>query len=223
MKKDIASMVSGSPLIRRVIDIFLAMINSDEYLYNEAWRVISTVPNIDKIPQYFYDKDIEVNNQEKEIRRLLFEHLSIRPRNDISGSLVLMSLVKDAERIGDYSKNIFEAGILYSGTIKDIAFYNKLVPIQKRIADNFPVLTKAFKNSEEKLALEILRNYVPIKRDCDTILTSLFKQEVSTNEAVVTAMLSRYFKRINSHISNIASGIVYPLNEIDFVSGDILE
>lgn len=216
-------MVEGSPLIRKVMDIFLSMIHSDEYLYNDAWKVICTEPNIDHIPQYFYDKDIEVNNQEKEIRRLIFQHLSIRPRNDISGSLVLMSLVKDAERIGDYSKNIFEAGILSRGTIKEIAFYNNLVPIQKRIADNFPLLSKAFKNSEEKLALEILKNYTPIKRDCDAILTSLFKREVSANEAVVTAMLSRYFKRINSHISNIASGLVYPLNEIDFVSGDILE
>jgi phosphate transport system protein len=217
------NMFHGPPLITKSINMFLDMIQADEYLYNEAWRVISTEPNIDKIPQYFYDKDIEVNNQEKEIRRLLFEHLSFRSRRDISGSLVLMSLIKDAERIGDYSKNIFEAGILYKGTIKDIKFYDRLVPTQKKIADNFPVLKEAFENSDEKLANEILKKYTPIKRDCDKILHELFEQEVSANEAVVTAMLSRYFKRINSHISNIASGIVYPLNEIDFVSGDILE
>jgi len=40
---------------------------------------------------------------------------------------------------------------------------------------------------------------------------------------VATALLSRYLKRINSHISNFATGIVYPLDEIDFVRGDILE
>ena len=216
-------MFQGPPLINKSINLFLDMISTDEYLYNEAWRVITTEANIDQIPQYFYDKDIEVNNQEKEIRRLLFEHLSFKSRRDISGSLVLMSLIKDAERIGDYSKNIFEAGILCKGTIKDIKFYERLIPTQKKIADNFPVLTKAFKNSDEKFANEILRKYTPIKRDCDKILHELFEQEVSANEAVVTAMLSRYFKRINSHISNIASGIIYPLNEIDFVSGDILE
>lgn len=223
MNIGILNMFQGPPLIKKSIDLFLDMINADEYLYNEAWRVISTEANIDKIPQYFYDKDIEVNNQEKEIRRLLFEHLSFRSRRDISGSLILMSLIKDAERIGDYSKNIFETGILCHGTIKGIKFYNRLVPTQKRIADNFPVLINAFKNSDEDLANEILRKYTPIKRDCDKILHELFEQEVSANEAVVTAMLSRYFKRINSHISNIASGIIYPLNEIDFVSGDILE
>ena len=219
----IFNMFQGPPLIQKSIDLFLDMISADEFLYNEAWRVITTEANINQIPQYFYDKDIEVNNHEKEIRRLLFEHLSFKSRRDISGSLVLMSLIKDAERIGDYSKNIFEAGILCQCTIKDIKFYERLIPTQKKIADNFPVLTKAFKNSDEKLVNEILRKYTPIKRDCDKILHELFEQEVSANEAVVTAMLSRYFKRINSHISNIASGIIYPLNEIDFVSGDILE
>jgi phosphate uptake regulator len=216
-------MFRGSALIRKAIDLFIEMINGDEYLYNEAWRVISTEENIDHIPQYFYDKDIEVNNQEKEIRRLLFEHLSIRPKHDVSGCLALMSLIKDAERIGDYSKNIFESGILYQGTIKNIKYFDRMAPTQKKIAESFPVLSKAFRNSDEKLAREILRNYAPIKRDCDKILNELFEDEVTPNEAVVTAMLSRYFKRINSHISNIASGIIYPLNEIDFVRGDILE
>ncbi|MFC2012300.1 PhoU domain-containing protein, partial [Chloroflexota bacterium] len=163
--------------------------------------------NIDHIPQSFYDKDIEVNNKEKEIRRLLLEHLAINPGHDISDCLVLMSLVKDAERIGDYSRNIFEAGILYRGTIKDIRFYYRLFPTQKKIADNFPMLRKAFKNSDGKLAHEILKNYGVIKRDCDKTLNELFKQDVSTNEAVVTAILSRYFKRINSHVNNIASGL----------------
>ena len=223
MTSEIINMLRGSNLVKKAIDLFIKMINGDEYLYNEAWRVITTEDTIDHIPQSFYDKDIEVNNLEKEIRRLLFEHLSIRPGHDTSGCLALMSLIKDAERIGDYSKNIFEAGILFEGNIRNMKFYERMVPTQKKISDSLSVLAKAFKNSDIKLAEAILKNYKPVKRDCDKILNELFEQQVSPNEAVVTAMLSRYFKRINSHISNIASGIVYPLNEIDFVRGDILE
>lgn len=223
MASEIINMLRGSTLIKRALDEFVKMIGNCEYLYNEAWRVLSTQDDIEKIPQNFYDRDIEVNYQEKEIRRLLFEHLSIRPKHDISGSLVLMSLVKDAERIGDYSKNVFEAGILYKGTVKGIKFFDRIDTAQKTIAANFPVLKEAFKKSDEKLAKQILKNYTPIKRECDKILYALFDEKLSPNEAVVTAMLSRYFKRINSHVSNIASGIVYPLNEIDFVTGDILE
>ncbi len=223
MTREIIRILSGSSLVQKSIGMFIDMIKGDESLYNEAWRAITTEEKIEQIPQSFYDKDILINNLEKEIRKLLLEHLSLRPKHDLSGCLVLMSLIKDAERIGDYSKNIFEAGVLHGKSVTNLQFYDKLVPIQKRISENFPILAKAFKNSDEKLAVDILRHYKPVKRDCDKILHKLFEIEVSNNEAVVTAMLSRYFKRINSHVSNIASGIIYPLDEIDFVSGDILE
>ena len=87
MASEIINMLRGSTLIKKALEIFVQMIDSDEYLYNEAWRVITTQKTIERIPQYFYNKDIEVNEQEKEIRRLLFEHLSIRPKHDVSGIL----------------------------------------------------------------------------------------------------------------------------------------
>ncbi len=223
MASEIVNMLKGSTLIRKALKLFNDMLTNGEYLYNEAWQVLSTQDNIERIPQYFYDKDIEINNQEREIRRLLFEHLAIRPKHDVSGCLAMMSLIKDAERIGDYSKNIFEAGILYKGTIKGIKFFRRLATNQAMIAENFPKLREAFRKSDERLAKEILEKYTPIKRECDRVLSELFEEELSTNEAIVTAMLTRYLKRINSHVSNIASGLVYPLNEIDFVTGDILE
>ena len=91
------------------------MIANCEYLFNEAWRILTTQSKIEQIPQYFYDRDIEVNEQEKKIRRLLFEHLTINPQYDLSGALIIMSIIKDNERIGDYSKNLLEAGILLKG------------------------------------------------------------------------------------------------------------
>ena len=223
MTSEIFKMLRGKSLIKKALDEFISMIADCGYLYDEAWKILITEKSIEHIPQYFYNKDIEVNEQEKRIRKLLFEHLSINPRHDLSGALILMSLVKDAERIGDYSKNLLEAGILYRGNIKGMNFFNRLEVNQKRIADNFPILKKAFQESDEKLAKQILNSYTPIKRECDKVLNDIFEEKLSPNEAVVAALLTRYFKRINSHMSNIASGIVYPLDEIDFVTGDILE
>ncbi len=178
---------------------------------------------IDQTKQLFYDKDISVNKGEREIRRMLVEHLSIHPRHDISGSLVMMSLVKDAERIGDYSKNIFEVGIMLEGKVKEMKYLERLSSLHRKIADRFPQLKTAFLESDTNIARKILKEYAPIKGECNGILRDLFSEELSTREAVATALLSRYLKRINSHMSNIASGIVYPLDQIDFVRGDILE
>ena len=223
MTSEIARMFQRTALMKKALDEFVSMIANCEYIYNETWKIVTGQNSIDKIPQYIYDKDIEVNEQEKKIRKLLLEHLSINPQHDLSGALALMSLIKDAERIGDYSKNLLEAGILYKGSIDDMKFFDQLQVNQKKIADNFPALKKAFQESDEALAKLILKSYTPIKRACDKLLYDIFEEKLSTNEAVVTALLTRYLKRVNSHVSNIASGIIYPLNEIDFVTGDILE
>ncbi|MFC1949981.1 PhoU domain-containing protein [Chloroflexota bacterium] len=213
----------GAPLMKKALNMFGDMLGNCDYLLTQAWETSATQDVIDRIPQSFYDVDIATNNQEREIRQLLLEHLSLHPTHDTSGCLALMSLVKDAERIGDYAKNIFEVAVLNKGTIKDIKYFERISAAEQRIASQLPLLKQAFMESDEKLAEEILKNYTPIKRECDYMLQDLYKDQLSTQEAVATALLSRYLKRINSHLSNIASGIIYPLNEIDFVRGDILE
>jgi len=58
MTNELMDMLRGSPLIKKAIELFIDMISGDEHLYNEAWRVISTEENIERIPQSFYDKSI---------------------------------------------------------------------------------------------------------------------------------------------------------------------
>ena len=223
MLKQVMALWKSESFMKRVVEKFGEMISDDEYLFTCAWEVFMGQAVIDQIKQPFYDKDISVNNGEREIRRMLVEHLSLHPRHDISGSLVMMSLVKDAERIGDYSKNIFEVGIMLEGKVKEMKYLERLASLHRKIADRFPQLKMAFLESDANIAGEILKGYAPIKGECNNILRDLFSEQLSTREAVATALLSRYLKRINSHMSNIASGIIYPLDQIDFVRGDILE
>ena len=223
MLKQVMALWKSESFMKRVVEKFGEMISDDEYLFTCAWEVFMGQAVIDQIKQPFYDKDISVNNGEREIRRMLVEHLSLHPRHDISGSLVMMSLVKDAERIGDYSKNIFEVGIMLEGKAKEMKYLERLASLHRKIADRFPQLKMAFLESDTNIARKILKEYAPIKGECNGILRDLFSEELSTREAVATALLSRYLKRINSHMSNIASGIIYPLDQIDFIRGDILE
>ena len=76
---------------------------------------------------------------------------------------------------------------------------------------------------DEVKAREILKDYKIIKEECNKILHDLFSEDLPAREAVTTALLSRYLKRINSHMSNIASGVILPMDKIDFVRGDLLE
>jgi len=223
MLKEIVALWKGETFMEKVVGEFGGMLSDDEYLYTLAWEAFLGRADIEQIQKPFYDKDISINKREREIRRMLAEHLSINPRQDISGCLAMMSLVKDAERIGDYSKNIFEIAIVLQGVFEDMKYLERLSSIQKRIADRFPLLKGAFLESDEDAAKRILDDYGAIKAECNKILSDLLSEEMPTREAVATTLLSRYLKRINSHMSNIASGLVYPLDQIDFVRGGILE
>jgi phosphate uptake regulator len=223
MLRQIITLWKGESFIKRVIEGFGEMLSDLEYLYTHVWDAFIGKLVIDEVRQPFYDKDGAVNRHEREIRRMLAEHLSIHPRHDISGCLVMMSLVKDAERIGDYSKNMFEVAVMLEGIAQEMKYFERLSSPQRKIADRFPLLRKAFLESDEHAAKKILKDYTPIKGECNKILSYLLSEELSTREAVATALLSRYLKRINSHMSNIASGIVYPLDQIDFVRGGLLE
>ncbi|MCK4249380.1 MAG: phosphate uptake regulator PhoU [Candidatus Omnitrophica bacterium] len=223
MLKEIIAAWKGKSFMNKVVETFGRMLADAEYVFNHAWEVVMGQAMIDEIKGPLHDKDAAVNEHERAIRRMLAEHLSINPAQDISGCLAMMSLVKDAERIGDYSKNIFDLGVMLQGTIKDIKYLDRLSDIHERITKNFPLLIRAYLDSNAIIADEILKDYAPIKEECNKILQDLFEDELSTRESVATALLSRYLKRINSHVSNIASGIVYPLDKLDFVKGGLSE
>jgi len=210
--------------MRTIIAKFGEMLVKDEWLFNQSWATIDGTPDLGQVKQPFYDEDRAVNAIEQDIRRMLAEHLSVHSAPDIPGTLVLMSLVKDAERIGDQSKNIFELGIMLRDVeMPKMKYYDRLVATRKQLLENFPPLRQAFAESDETFATEVLKSYETIKDACTSILKNLVNDDLPTKEAVASALLSRYLKRVNSHMSNIASGLTNPLDQIDFVRGSILE
>ncbi|UCF05304.1 MAG: phosphate uptake regulator PhoU [bacterium] len=217
MLREIIAIWKDHGFMKDVVEKFAEMLGDAEYVFGHAWGSFIGQMVIEEMRQHIYDKDIAINENEREIRRMLAEHLSINPKQDVSGCLVMMSLIKDAERIGDYSKNIFELAVMFEGETKEMKYMDRLSTIQENIFNNFEPLRRAFLESDEDLANEVLKSYPQIKDECKNMLKDLFSDALSVKEAVSTTILSRSFKRINSHICNIASGMVYPMHKIDFV------
>ena len=72
------------------------------------------------------------------------EHLSINPGRDVPGCLALMSLVKDAERMGDYAKNIFGLAEELGEAQLEYKHISALAGIHAQIAENLPKLKAAY-------------------------------------------------------------------------------
>jgi phosphate transport system protein len=58
----------------------------------------------EEVKDSIYTRDQSVNELERSIRRKILRHLTIHPGDDVAACLALMSVAKDAERIGDYCK-----------------------------------------------------------------------------------------------------------------------
>jgi len=221
MLKEMIILWKSKGLMRKVVEEFGEMLNDDGYIFSQAWRAFENSELAEELTKPVHDRDRAVNEREREIRRMLLEHLAMTGGQDSSGCLVMMSLVKDAERIGDYSKNIFDLALLLDKSAPQMKYFGRFSELQGKLGFHLKNVQKAFLGEDELLAQKILDDYAPLKEECSKLLEDLFADELPTREAVATTLLSRYFKRINSHVSNIASGLVYPLDQIDFVRGDI--
>ncbi|MBD3390499.1 MAG: hypothetical protein GF418_00660 [Chitinivibrionales bacterium] len=223
MFKELVRLWKDSGIMTKAVGSFGSMLEDCAYVFQRSWKVVSGELTVEGEKDEIHGRDRRVNQKERDIRRLLLEHLTMNPGQDASGCLALMSVVKDAERIGDYSKNIFDLALVNNGRIGTLRHQKDIATIQQRVESNLVTLKGAFVDSDDNRAREILATYQESKEQCNKILHALFTEDMPKQEALITVLLVRYLKRVNSHVSNVASAIIYPLDKIDFVRGGLLE
>ncbi|MCB7130307.1 MAG: PhoU domain-containing protein, partial [Candidatus Brocadiales bacterium] len=62
--------------------------------------------DISEIAIDIYKMDKQINAYERDVRKKVMTHLAVTGSADLVSGLVLVSVVIDIERIGDYTKNI---------------------------------------------------------------------------------------------------------------------
>ncbi|MCF7855502.1 MAG: hypothetical protein K9N51_11940 [Candidatus Pacebacteria bacterium] len=223
MLKEIAQIWRKGGLMQDAVEELAQMVRDAEYVYTHAWEVWKGQAVVDTIEEPLRERDKLVNRQERAIRRKLVEHLSINPGVDASGCLAVMAMAKDCERIGDLAKDIFKLAVFMNGNKENLRYYKQLDAIQERISQHFPRLHRAIRESSDTMAHEILNAYDDVKTQCRKLQDALFEDDLPTREAAITALLIHFFTRINAHIGNTASGVVFPVENIDYVSRGLRE
>ena len=109
MLQELLSIFRGGDPLSKVADNFALMLNLTREMTYSAGQVYFGEEHEENAQDKIHKTDAEVNELERIIRRALTTHLSIPGNNvDVPYSLLLMSLVKDVERLGDYAKNLSE-------------------------------------------------------------------------------------------------------------------
>jgi phosphate uptake regulator len=164
-----------------------------------------------------YETDKRINHLQRKIRKQLVEHLALAPGSDVPISLTLMSITKDAERVGDICKNLLEVAeaaktpLCSGGPYGDRV--NELLAEGEALFE--PTVTGTI-NSDKDTACRAVESARDLARKCDAMIDDLMKDDLPTRDAVLLTLLARYLKRISLHLSNIASSVVMPLHRLDY-------
>lgn len=168
-------------------------------------------------PFDLFERDREINLLVVDCRKKIVSHLSISNSENIGGELVLLKVCTDLERVGDYCKNIHELSGLLPKPLPAGAYRDTLVALFPIIQGFFSRAELALFDGSEDDALEVIESHKRISRECEQILTDLMQDERTyAHAAIGLALSARYFKRISSHLKNVASTAVNPFPHIGY-------
>ena len=205
-------------VMTKILAEYEAMIEDARWMFHAIGQSLVGGEPPESFSEELLERDQRLNQAEKRIRKRIIEHLALNPAKDLGLCLVLFSGVKDAERLGDYCKNLQELSGHLRGYDLLPAYRPAIAAIFSQIEQLFSATAKAFAESSREKAREVMDALVPLKKECHRIVEEILENgnELDTRAAVATALTTRYFKRLAAHLSNIASGVINPVHKIDY-------
>ncbi len=164
--------------------------------------------------------DDRIDEGESKIRRMVLEHLSFSPNKDLVASLVLISMVQDAERIGDFARGLGDLPAL-ARSPRGGPFAEELGQIADRVRPLFQTCEKAFRDDDADLARRVVDQHPQIKADLSAYIGRLAASDLDADMAIVYASTARILQRVSAHLSNIASTVVQPFDKIRHDDEDV--
>lgn len=203
-------------VMRQMYNELLQMLDACEWMFDTAEKVLFDGSDPAAPRDELYETDRLVNRAERRIRKEIVEHLTLRPQGDLPACLVLMLAAKDAERIGDYCKNLYELREMLGGPFQDDDMVRRLRKLHDETARVFDDTEKALREGGEELALRIMDSEAALAQTIEDMLREIAGSELPVRKAVVRALYLRHLRRIYAHLCNISSGVVQPVHRVDY-------
>ncbi len=188
-------------------------------MFNESINSLRNSDNAE-IPIDIYAMDKKINEFERDVRRKVMTHLAIDGKKDIGSGLILVSVVIDIERIGDYTKNIYDLALNHPKKLTAGSLESTLNEMEKLTKEYLNSAIDAFKQQDIDSARTLMTDYKKdissISNDIVNALVSGQNAEFSSDKASALCLYARYLKRIAAHSRNLVSSIVNPFERIGY-------
>ncbi|HUT90365.1 MAG TPA: PhoU domain-containing protein [Thermoguttaceae bacterium] len=196
---------------------FGQMLDAGRHAFDTAANAFLGGTDVEVIRADLFKTDKRINRAERQIRRQIVVHASVHGAAEFPACLVLMSIVKDAERVGDYGKNLFDLTEL-APHAPEGEHRESLVRLKDRISEMMAACREVFDSNDKEVATELIVEAKKIEDLCDEKVRTLVRGTTPDAMAPTYVLAYRYFKRVTSHVRNVASSVVQPLHKLDFTS-----
>lgn len=199
------------PLVEQALDDVKTMLDSGKHMFAAA---TGQLLDNEILESDLAALDQEINQREQDLRRAVLEHLNVDPNQELVFSLKLISIVHEAERIGDLAKTLSHtASLAHKPRLGPLV--EPLREARNSILSMFDQARASFVEGNEAAARQMIRQHEQTKASLTQFLQELADNDTITpNEGVVYAMASRMMSRVSSHLSNIASTVACPFDQI---------
>jgi phosphate uptake regulator len=168
-----------------------------------------------KVKQDVKGTDRSINLEQQEVRRRLMIHAAVHPTIDISTVMAYMSIVKDAERIGDNAKNVYDLA-KYGADFRGASDFEELVGYRDAVSQLILEAADVFEARDAGRAAQLIEKADGFLDEYDTHVKRAFSYDGPASEAVPRALYYRYLKRITAHVMNMLTALVMPLDRLDY-------
>jgi phosphate uptake regulator len=218
--KDIVKLWNSDNLLAQAWDESYKMMMLSNEIFTQAIKYLREGENKDTI-KALKKRDIEINIFQRDVRKKVVTHYAIsQDIDDLPNGLVLLNMVVDVERVGDYTKNILDLALNHSNMIKSEEFSEDLYRVEQEVISRFSKTLEAIHTQDADVARSMMVSYKEtLTSVLDDIVNGCISGKITLGDeskTVSLALYARYLKRIGAHLKNITTVLINPFDAVGY-------
>lgn len=204
----------GDSTISDVEQLLVTMLEDGRTVYETATQAVFGGGKSKETKQVVRSTDRGINRAQQNVRRALMMHTAVSGA-DLPVVLAYMSIVKDAERVGDHAKNLYDLA-RWGADFSEADDVEELMRYRDAVGQLIVDTRDAFSSQDEAEAQRLISKADEFLADHESHVREAFLSDAPASDAVARALYFRYLKRITAHLMNMLTALVMPLDQLDY-------
>ena len=218
--REIVNLWKSEDLLSQAWDESYKMMMLSNEMFTQAIKYLREGEN-DETIRMLKKRDVEINTFQRDVRKKVVTHYAIsQDIEDLPNGLVLLNMVVDVERLGDYTKNILDLALNHPNIIKSEEFSEDLYHVEQEVISRFSKTIEAIHTQDADVARSMMVSYKEtLTSISDDIVNGCISGEITLGDeskTVSRALYARYLKRIGAHLKNITTVLINPFDAVGY-------